>query len=336
MAEDSSIQDESESEDSSKKSSSIEELPPGGEEVLSILEDYVKLDKSSLLRWLDMKPEDLDKCIDELEKGGWVNVRDRELGEYRVEITKKAVSSINELKEIRKSDESEQEVKTKPSLGLKDILGKLRKIPSRFRSLITSNIVDITLIVSFFIAFQLVREFAYDPNQRTLNLFIALLLFSVILVVYRSSKDRLRTKSFMDRLEEFIGIMMGQANIILFSTLMILLIYFAGWYIIYPAHRVLTVLLCAIVLTTVVQLYHPLESWFKIIKFYLGSIMIVYSLLLIFGFATVISILFQAQSRMLDALLGITLLALVYVNRVFLGVKTFYLRNLIMKEVKKK
>lgn len=311
------------------------ETPRVGGELLSVLEDFGRIDKSSALRELNISSETFDNWVSELEKDDWIKVSDRELEDYYVELTKKFSERIEQLKELKKQEESFPEDKQLKKIRFKDLLAPSRNavlsLVSRFRS----SIIDIIIVSALLLTIYLVITFIENPDDRVLNFLAAVVLFSELLLSYRSSREKLKTKTLLEKTLEFSTIMLKEWRVLLFSLFIVVLIYFVGWMVLYPEHRVLSILLCTIVLSSVIQLYYPMGTLSQLPKFYFGMALIVYSMLLIADVAKVSPIMFETENRLVDFSSGIALMAVVYINRVFLGVRVTYFRKMLFQEEEK-
>ena len=320
------------------KGESEVQLPASGEELLSLLGDYGMLEKSSALREMKLTPKGFDDVVDRLSKDGWVTVYDRDLENYSVELTKKSHEWIEELKEKKKEEEGAPEIEQQ---NLKTGAAKHVSLPKAslhnrlmipVLASVSGNVIDLAILMAFFLTLYLIVKFIGDPNQRIMDFLAAMVLFSVVLLVYHNSKQRLKTTTLLEKVMEFLSIMLREGKTLLFAVFLVLIVYFVGWAFLYSEHRVLSIILCTIVLSSIIQLYNPIVSVFKVPLFYVGMILIVYSMLVIFGVARITDLLFGAENRVIDVLVGIGMLALVYINRGFLGVRITYFREMIERE----
>ena len=330
MAEESTTPDE-------KKEKPEVEAPEVGEEVLLMLERFGSIDKSSALRELQVSPETLDNWVDELERDGWVKVTDRELDDYYIGLTKESLERIKQLKELKKEEESFveeaiEDKEPKKKFDLKLFLEKIKNTSVRFILLLRSNIIDLSLIAFFLLVVHLILAFIQDPNQRIMNFLAAIVMFSALLLIYRSYKEKLKTKTLLELVVEFFQILREKIKHIIASMFIVLLIYFAGWVIIYPEFRVISILLCTIVLTSIIGVYHPLKTKSKMLKFQIGMLLIVYSMLVIAGMASITQLIVEYTLRIVDLGMGISLLAIIYINRSFFGVEVEYFKEILLQE----
>ncbi|MBM3309191.1 MAG: hypothetical protein FJY77_02965 [Candidatus Altiarchaeales archaeon] len=298
-----------------------EEIPAFAEGLLALLQAYGRMEKPAAVRELNVSSETFDGWVDTLAKDGWIKVTDREIEEYYLELTEKSVEKIRELKDLKKKEALGSEEKVRKNVDLKTLLRALKNKITNLILSIKSNIIDISLVLSFLAIVWLIRTFISDPNQRIMNFVASIILFSTLLFVYRSSKEKLKAKTVFELFVEFIQILKTNVKFIVFSILIILLIYFTGWMVFYPEYRVVSTLLCTVVLTSIIQLYRPLTTGPKILQFYVGMLVTVYSMMLIVGIASITSIIIQSKSRPVDVAFGIAILALIYVNRDFFGVQ---------------
>jgi len=313
-----------------KKKKEIE-IPEFGQELLTLLEDFRQIDKDSAMRELAADSETFEKWVDELEKGDWIKVTDRGIiDNYTVEFTKKFLSTIKELKEIRKEEESLPEGEhVKRRIGLRNLLGAFIDGISSLTNKFKSNIIDLSVVLGFLTAIYLIRFFIEDPNTRILDFMASIVLFSVILFVYRNSKEKLKTKTIFQSFFAFLSILKREWKVVVFSIFIVLLIYFVGWMFIYPEIKVLSLMLCTMVLCSIIQLYHPLKPIIYMPRFYVGMVALVYALLLLLGVANISSNLFEIENRLIDLAVGVAVLALVYINRNFFNVKIAYFKRMM-------
>lgn len=313
------------------------EAPPAGEELLSLLEDVSEIDRSSALREIKVSGETLDMWVDELSKGGWVWVVDRELGEYYVGLTDKSRDMINQLKEQRKKEEStvtEKPAAKKASikLVLARFKGAIKAFLEKISSLLSSNVVDLSILAGLVTFVYLLYRFFENPNLRILNFLASVVLFSQILFTYRNSRKKLKTTNIMEDLNEVSKLLTRNWRGAIFAAFALLLIYFVGWAIIFPPYRAISILLCAMLVSFILQLYYPLEPMSKIPRFYFGTLLLVYSMLLILGTTRITHVLLESENRYLDVGAGILLLSAVYMKRDFFGIEPSYFNRILSKQ----
>ncbi|MFH1788449.1 MAG: hypothetical protein ABH834_03615 [Candidatus Altiarchaeota archaeon] len=304
----------------------LKKKPDEGEDLLSLVLETGRIPRSAASRSLRVPENVIDVWCLKLEKDGWLNHIDRDLGDYMIELSDAALKKLRNLERDffdKVEEEASREEKTKQEVKTRDA----RKTAPPHKTL---TLVDALVFLSVILSAVMFKRFSEDTTQTMLLLFgILLIVFSVIIYQRKAQHSKARSiivKLWNAILSILLAFKVHKRHVLAFA-LFVGVMYLVGRFLIV---RKLIYLVEAVICFSFIPFAYTRRGNKRILgRMYLGIILTIYALLIIFGF-TGFTEYFTAKVRVFDILAGITLL-------LYLKIKESYFRlDALAKLVRKK
>ncbi|MFC2163183.1 hypothetical protein ACFLRF_05830 [Candidatus Altiarchaeota archaeon] len=292
--------------------------------LLAMVYQLKRVSTSLVAKQLCVSHEQVAKWTGELVDEGLLRILDTGAGDPILGVSDAGLSRQHDLlREFQHEAEDAlkpPEVHVTPSDQLKMATTKARRNVSHAYKSFMTNVRDLLLLCSSVLIFYLLYEFLMDPNVYALNFLLGALLIALSLMLYKKYQDHMQTKKFLSFMEWFGWYVKAQNNNIAFVVTVLLMIYTTGMLFFYPQELAVYVMSYIFSLTTGILIYYPRKDLFSAMKFYLGMMLLTYSLMLLWGIVSITQLALGTRSYFLDFVVGILLLLLVQLNESTLGV----------------
>ena len=300
--------------------------------LLGLILEIRNLKDDAAARKLGVSIQQIREWASELEKEGWVIISSDDGVMQSYSVTK---GGLGKLKSLKKQITEQENYVPKPVVPPKARMAESR---ARFKSridaygnLVKSSYRDFILLASTLISVYLLYVFITKPNNEVLSFFLAVLIFSVVLLLFNQYDRYLKTKKVISFIEWLMWVIGSRKRYVAIIITYILMIYFVVMFIVYPADRAAYLTYSIVVISTSVLISAPKKNVMDVIKFYIGIIFLTYSVLLIVGLRSITITLLEESSRIVDVIVGVVILLLVQLNDENLGVGVNSLKK-ILKE----
>ncbi|MFH0859624.1 MAG: hypothetical protein V1921_00315 [Candidatus Altiarchaeota archaeon] len=300
-----------------------------GEELLSLLLEVNRIPQSSAVTFLNQTPDTIEAWALALETQGWIKKRDPDVEDPILEISASGMKKIEALqKNLIKFDEvEEKDDRKKSGVSLKKLFGKLFLMDRVL-------LLDILILISMFASFYLIWRFFEDPNRETVSFLVSMILFSLIVLTYKSYEELSKAKKirgfFVVVYSTIAEILKRRKQHILGSMLLLITMYYTGLYL---NHRITLYFGMGVLsLSTYILLYQPRSGLRKNVMFYVGMLILCSSLLLIAGVERIVFPISNKTYRIIDILIGLLGLAVVKFNEKYFGVNIERFREFSSEE----
>jgi transposase len=300
--------------------------------LLGLVLEFNSITDSKASQKLGVSVEQVRAWASELEKEGWISVSD-ELGARSYSLSKEGLSRIKDLKKsiVARDVEEKKEIKSKVPLKAKlaESSSKLTSSAGFFSSILRASYRDVVLMISTASAVYLLYLFVTKPNKEVLSFFFAVLMFSIVLLLYNQYKKHLKTAGFIGFVEWFLWMLKKRRRYIALIMTYILFIYVLVLVIVYPLTRAVNLIYLIVLMSTSVLIYYPKKNLLETAKFHIGMVALMYALLLLSGLSSITLALLKEQSRLFDVFIGFCIILLVQLNEDKIGVGVKSLQKML-------
>lgn len=320
-------------EDKKRKGSSLKKPSVGGD-LLSLMIEAGRITKTAASVKLGVDLKTINDWVNTLEKEGWVKVTDRELEDSILEVKESALREFMDAEKELFGKEKDvvkgEQQKVRLGERIKNLLGKVLNFTTRSK-------MDFAMILAATFSFYLIKRFVSDPDQEALSFLIAMVVFSVMIVIYHKYEKVLKTRGVIVFAASLMEAMVQKRRSILSVLISIVFVGSVGAFLFGPGHSIYSLLLCVILLSTIILLYQPKKTMGEMLGFYLGMVLLTCSILLIIGMLGVSMIIFGAgnESHMIDIAVALAIMVVLQLNEDSLGVGVKSFQKMIPEPKKK-
>jgi len=182
--------------------------------------------------------------------------------------------------------------------------------------------MDFVLIFCFLASLLLLKQFLENPNLGAFGFLVGSVLLSLVVLMFKQYKNTLKTAKVVGFIEWFVEDFQKQRKMIGLAAGILLMIYAIGMLIVHQRDRGIYLLVAVIAAATVHLAYNPKKDLMEIAKFYAGMVAMSAGLMLVFSLISLTELFFGSRVFVIDAVFGVGLLLVVYLNEKTLGLSS--------------
>lgn len=309
----------------------LKKKPDEGEDLLSLVLETGRITRSAASRSLRIPEDVVTSWYDKLEEAGWIKPIDRDLDDPMIELSDNALKKLRSLErdffeKVEEQEEAaikEEEAKT----DAKSLAATGQVARPKYKAF---TLIDALVFSSTLLAIVMFKKFSEDTSEVMFLLFgMLLILFSVIIYQrkIKQSKARFMVMSLWGGLSSTLKAFKVHKLHVLAFVFVVGVIYLVGRFLLV---RKLIYLVGAVICFSLIPFIYTRKGNKKVLaRLYLGIMLIIYALLLLFGLTSFTEY-FTAKIRAFDVLTGISLL-------IYLKIRESYFRlDALARLVRKK
>jgi hypothetical protein len=287
----------------------LKKKPSQGEELLSLILEVGRINRSSSARMLNVSEEVVDSWCKVLVDEGWFKKPDIDISDPVFELSDSALKRLRQLE--MQFMEKIEEFEDVESVTKKHV--KVSVTKKHFKSLVGLSLVDVLIFSSIVFSLFMLGKFLRDRTNTDYLLFAGFsMLFS--LIIYKNnvqySVSRMLVLSLFNTSRKLFIALLKNIRHITAIVLTLGVMYLIGRFVVIknPYYLVGAVLFFSMLPVV----YQKKGNKIIMLKLYLGLVLIIYALLLFGGLTSISKKLFNEETRVLD--ISVSILLLIYLK----------------------
>ena len=285
--------------------------PKEGGELLSLLLQFGRMPESSAVKDLGVGRDVVREWEKALADEGWIKRPDPLLSDPLLELSPEYDKKLSLIREqARRPVES------------KSAAGKLVPAKSTTPKMSPLFAYDMTVLISLALSVYLILKFAKNPQAGFSSAIAGVVLFAVSMSVLRAHRRVSQAKSGKGLAQStpslFAEVVSRRKRYIVVVAMVLAIIFLVGRFLV--SRNPENMLLLIIPLSTIPLVFLRRVKAGFIVRYYIGMILLMYSLLLLTGFYSVSAILVGSESRAVDVLVSFVIIGLIQLSEKYFGV----------------
>jgi len=303
--------------------------PEEGEELLSLLiEVGGTLTVDAAARSLGKEPELVRSWANALERDGWINPLDKDLTDPKLKLSESSWKRLADFDRVITERDQLKQIAADKQAKAGARASARESAKSKFDKVL---ILDSLIIASIILCLELLRRFIFLRGRDSAQVFSAMLLFTVAAMTFRGYDKVSKSKSvFVNALivlRVARSMLARRKRYVTLFFMIMTLVFFAGNFA--TSRNPFFLVVAVVPLTTIILVYDHNPSPAFSARFHAGMMLLTYAVLLILGFATLSKNFFGGTVRVVDAALGVAIIAVLKLKDDVFHVSPEYLKLLI-------